>query len=178
MHALMVVKVEGVQRSAREGSHVTAELFAVVSECEDTAIMRVVSVTVSQRVAGAGTQFVKEIESSSLGDIDDTLEQEGRLVKIAVKEAHPATFAKQAATFALALTTPHAVVDVIVECVHETLTCNGTRDTDSLSDDDAHTVAGKEGLCWILATLTVGHPFGTHTYLPSLLPLPLLLHSQ
>jgi hypothetical protein len=59
------------------------------------------------------------------------------------------------------------MIDVIVECVDETLTCDWTRDTDSLSDDDAHAVTGKEGLCWILATLPVGHPFGTHTYLPS-----------
>jgi hypothetical protein len=174
----VVVEVKGLEHGGREGPHVVTKLLAVVDQREDAAIVRVVSVTVSQRKPSAPAQLVKEIASSSLGDIDDTFEQEVRLVKIAIKEAHPAAFAKQAAALALTLATPHAVVDVIVECVDKTLTCNRTRDTDSLGDDDAHAVAGKEGLCWILATLTVGHPFGTHTYLPSLLPLPLLLHSQ
>jgi hypothetical protein len=129
--------------------------------------MHVVSVAVTQRIAGGRTQRVEDVRTPSLGDIDNALKQEVRLAKVAVKEAHPTTFAKQAATLTLTLATPHAVVDVIIERVDKTITCDGTRDTDSLRDDDAHAVTREEGLCWILATLTVGHPFGTHTYLPS-----------
>jgi hypothetical protein len=110
----------------------------------------------------------------TLRDIDDALKQESCLVKFAIEETYPTTFAQEATTLAFALATPHTVIDVTVERVDETLARHRTGRTDSLGDDDAHSVAGKEGLGGVFAALSIGHPLGTHTHLLS----HFLLHSS
>src|ERR1039458_3107004 len=46
-------------------------------------------------VPGGGTQCIEDVETLSLGDIDDALKQEARLVKFAVKETQTTAFAKE-----------------------------------------------------------------------------------
>jgi hypothetical protein len=86
-------------------------------------------------------------------------------VNVAIKEAQATAFAQQATTLALTLSAPDTVVDVIVKRVTETLARDRARGTDALRNDHAHAVTRKEGFWRILTTLSVGHPFGTHTHL-------------
>jgi hypothetical protein len=86
-------------------------------------------------------------------------------VLVAIEEAQAAALSQQSTTLSLALSTPDTVVDVIVQRVDQTLTCDGARCTDTLRNDHAHAVTRKEGLRRILTTLSVCHPFGTHTHL-------------
>jgi hypothetical protein len=86
-------------------------------------------------------------------------------VRVAIKEAQTAALAKETAALALAFAAPDTVVDVIVKCVHKTLTSHGARCADALGDDYSHTVARKESLRRVLTALPVGHPFSSHTHL-------------
>jgi hypothetical protein len=105
--------------------------------------------------------------ASTFGDIENALEQESRLAKVAIEDSLTTSLAQQSTTFTFALATPHAVIDVIVESVNETLTSYGARRADSLGEDDARPVAREEGFWSVLTALSVGHPFGTHNHLPS-----------
>lgn len=110
---------------------------------------------------------------SSLGDIDDTLEHaSGVLRSVRVEDVPTSALAKDPTTLTFGAAAPDSVIDVILQRVLEALAHHGTRGTDSLSDDHANAISGKESSRGVLAALPVCHPFGTHAH-----PRQLVLHS-
>ena len=74
---------------------VAAQLGAVVDQREDAAVVHGIAVAIAQRRSGREPRLIEYVQASSLGDVDDALEQRGFLVQVAIKEAQTAALAQK-----------------------------------------------------------------------------------
>jgi hypothetical protein len=171
-------EIESVHAHGGERSGSRHHVIDGPAEGEDGPMVVRVSVHIEQGRGGRSSQFSQYNRVAALTDVDHALDDHGdQFARLAARGLiradladrdglrHPAA-TQDATALSLRASTPHAVVDVVLEGVFEAGRRDGAVAADLLRYQHSHPVTREEDVRCDLLAFPPGHPFSIHFAAP------------
>jgi hypothetical protein len=183
MDPLVRTEVETGDAGPGQFPDALGDLVLLAGQREDGAMVVGIAMEVEQARTGDTGQLCQKSLVTAVADVDDALDGHGSSLPPWARRGrrgppwdglvsgdgnglrHPPA-AQNATAFALGASTPHAVVDVVLEGVLQTGRGHGTLAADLLRHQHSHPVTREEEVRRNFLAFPPGHPFGIHDFTP------------